>query len=244
MNKKENPWLNIAFNIILPVVILNYASQTVPVLTPLHTLLIALSFPIVYGLLDYINNKHKNLLSIIGVLNTLLTGGFALFTLDGFWFAVKEAAIPFTLGVGVLISLFTNTPLMKWFVHRSSIFRVEVILSRLDSELKKQHYENLIKKSTLYLSCCFFLSSILNFILARRIFKNTLPQNSSLTDHQIMLNEQIADMTWVSFLVIGVPLTVISVWTMWWFMSEVKKLTSLSLEEVMNMEFQKKKETQ
>ena len=240
MNKQENPWLSLVFNIVLPVVILNYASQVSPLLTPFYTLLIALSFPIVYGLLDYINNKHKNLLSIIGVINTLLTGGFALFTLDGFWFAVKEAAIPLALGIGVLISLWTKTPLMKWFIHRSSIFKVDIILSRLDSEFKKQHYETLIKKSTLYLSLCFFLSALLNFVLAIRIFKNTLPQDSSVVDYQTMLNGQIADMTWVSFLVIGVPLTIISVWTMWWFMSEVKKLTSLSIEEIMNTEPQQK----
>ena len=242
MNKKENPWFNLIFNIVLPVVVLNYTSKFFPSLTPLHALLIALSFPTGYGLIDYINNKKKNFLSIIGVINTLLTGGFALFTLDGFWFAVKEASIPLALGIGVLISIWTSTPLMKWMVHRSSIFRVDLILSHLDSEEKRRHYKTLINKSTFYLSLCFFLSAILNFLLASRIFKRTLPPNYSLENHRMMLNEQIADMTWVSFLVIGIPLTVISVWTLWWFISEIKKLTHLSLEEILNTESHNKKQ--
>ena len=236
----QNPWINILFNIALPVVVLNYASNISPLLTPLYTLIIALSFPIVYGLIDYTQNKNKNILSIVGVVNTLLTGGFALFVLDGFWFAVKEAAIPLALAFGVFITIFTKTPLMKWLIHRSSIFKVDLILSRLDSQSKLKSYEKLIKKSTLYIAGCFILSAILNFSLALYIFKNTLPQQASLVDHQNMLNEQIADMTWISFLVIGLPLSLVTVGTMWWLMLKLKELTFLSFEEILNSENLKK----
>ena len=236
----QNPWINILFNIAFPVIILNYASQISPLLTPPYALVIALSFPIIYGLVDYTQNKNKNILSIVGIVNTLLTGGFALFVLDGFWFAVKEAAIPLALGIGVLISIFTKTPLMKWFIHRTSIFKIDLILSRLDSELKVKSYGKLIKKSTFYIAGCFFLSAVLNFALAMYIFKNTLPQKASLVDHQEMLNEQIANMTWISFLVIGLPLSIVTVGTLWWLMAKIKQLTLLSFEEILNTENMKK----
>lgn len=232
MNKNQNPLTSAAFNIVIPVVILNYSSRLFPELHPAFSLCIALSFPLTYGLIDYFkNNKHKNILSIAGVINILLTGGFALFTLEGLWFAVKEAAIPFLIGLGVLWSGFTKKPLMKWVVDKSSLFKTEAIAFQLDSELKKNNYESLLKKSTLYLSCCFFFSTVLNFVLAMRIFKND--SLLSGTAQQNLLNEQIADMTWISFLVIGLPLTLVSGGTLWWFVSRLKKITGLSLEQIL-----------
>ncbi|MDE0151155.1 MAG: hypothetical protein OXK80_01485 [Bdellovibrionales bacterium] len=231
MNKNENPLVSITFNIALPVVILNYSSRLFPDVNPIITLCVALSFPVVYGLTDYFkNNKHKNVLSILGTINILLTGGFALFTLEGVWFAVKEAAIPLLIGCWVLFSGFTDKPLMKWVVDKSSIFQTSDIAFRLDSQLKRQSYKALLKRATLYLSYCFFFSAVLNFIVGIKIFA----QKSVLSDieKQNLLNEQIADMTWISFLVIGLPLTVISGWTLWWFINRLRKLTGLSLEQI------------
>ena len=232
MNKNENPLVSLTFNIVLPVMILNYSSRLFPDLNPIISLCVALSFPVSYGLMDYFkHNKNKNVLSIAGTVNILLTGGFALFTLEGIWFAVKEAAIPFLIGLWVLFSSFTKKSLMKWVVDKSSIFRAEAIAVQLDSQLKKNHYEALLKKATLYLSCCFFFSAFLNFVLAMRIFKNDGLLSGAA--QQNLLNEQIADMTWISFLVIGLPLTVVSGGTLWWFVSRLKKLTELSLEQIL-----------
>ncbi len=232
MNKNENPLISLVFNIAVPVAVLNYSSRLFPHVSPIVSLGAALSFPIFYGLTDYIkNNRHKNILSIVGTVNVLLTGGFALFTLEGVWFAVKEAVIPFLIGLWVLLSSFTDKPLMKWVVHKSSLFQKEAIDFQLDSQLKKNHYEKLLKKSTLYLSVCFFFSAVLNFILGMKIFTN----NSVLSglEQQNALNEQIADMTWISFLVIGLPLTVVSGWTLWWFVSRLQKITGLSLNQIL-----------
>jgi len=232
MNKNENPLISLMFNIALPVVILNYSSRILSGISPGVTLCVALSFPVVYGLIDYFkNNKHKNVLSILGAINILLTGGFALLALEGMWFAVKEAVIPLLIGVWVLFSSFTEKPLMKWVVDKSSIFRTSDITFQLDSQIKRNQYEILLKKATLYLSYCFFFSAFLNFIVGIKIFAH----KSVLSDveKQNLLNEQIADMTWISFLVIGLPLTVISGWTLWWFINHLKKLTGLSLEQIL-----------
>ena len=232
MNKNENPLISLTFNIALPVVILNYSARIFPNVNPIVTLCVALSFPIVYGLIDYFkNNKHKNVLSILGTINILLTGGFALLTLEGLWFAVKEAVIPLLIGLWILYSSFTEKPLMKWVVDKSSVFQTKAIASQLDSQLKRNHYETLLKKATLYLSYCFFFSAVLNFIVGVKIFTNK--HVLSNVEQQNLLNEQIADMTWISFLVIGLPLTVISGWTLWWFINHLKKITGLSLDQIL-----------
>ena len=232
--RKENPFVNLLFNIVLPVVILNYGHKA---LSSMAVLLIALSFPVGYGINDYFKNRHKNPLSIIGTLNVLLSGGFAIFQLEGWWFAVKEAFFPFVFGVWFFWSAFQKNSLMKWVVHRSFIFKPDVITAHLDTDEKKKAYHFILKKSTLYLALCFFFSSVLNFVLAMKIFVWDYPKKIlSFEEHQILINQQIADMTWISFLVIGLPLTVVSGWTLWWFMDQLKKLTSLKLEQILRLE--------
>lgn len=210
--------------------ILNHGHKILP--GSILSLLVAISLPVGYGINDYFrNDKHKNPLSIIGVLNVLLSGGFAIFQWKGYWFAVKEAFFPFVLGVWFLITAFSQKPLMKWVVDR--LFRIEAVELKLNTKEKKQAYLQLLQKSTVYFALCFFFSSILNFTLAMKIFVwDKKIAILSMDENRIMINQQIADMTWISFLVIGLPLTVVSGWTLWWFIHQLKKLTSLKLEQI------------
>ena len=234
--QRENPIISLLFNIVLPVVILNHGHKILSIGSVL-SLLIAISFPVGYGINDYFkNNKHKNPLSIIGTLNVLLSGSFAILQLEGYWFAIKEAFFPFIIGVWFYISSFSRNSLMKWVVYKSFIFQPDVIESKLDNEEKKNIYDQLLKKSTIYFSLCFFLSAVLNFVVAMKIFVlDKAGVILSPVEYQIIINQQIADMTWISFLVIGMPLTIVSGWTLWWFINELKKLTSLKLEEMIRL---------
>ena len=103
--KKENPFLNLGFNIILPVIILNKGQNFISSESaPVYVLLLALSFPFVYGLTDFVRIKKINAVSVIGLVSIALTGGLALMELEGIYFAIKEAAIPLVLafcGMGV-----------------------------------------------------------------------------------------------------------------------------------------------
>ena len=107
---KENAFLNLIFNIALPVFILNKLSKTIG---PLNALILALAFPLAYGAYDLIKRKKVNAFSILGLLNVSLTGGLALMGLNGFWFAVKEAAFPALVGCFVLGSAFTKKPFIE-----------------------------------------------------------------------------------------------------------------------------------
>ena len=102
--KKENPFLNLLANIILPVFILNKTSLFPGENKALLALGVALIFPIGYGLWDLFKNSKTNYFSILGLVNTLITGLFAVFTLGGIWFAIKEAALQACLGMGVYFS--------------------------------------------------------------------------------------------------------------------------------------------
>jgi hypothetical protein len=58
---------------------------------------------------------------------------------------------------------------------------------------------------------------------------------SELTPDQqtTLLNDQIAQMTWMSFLVIGLPLMLFMGFIFWHLVSNLKKMTLLKTEEIL-----------
>lgn len=236
MARQENPLSNIFFNILAPVLILNKMESYLPEVGSVVPLLVALSFPIAYGLRDYFrNNKNKNFLSLFGIVNILLSGGFALFTLEGIWFAVKETAFPLLIGICFLISSWRGKPLMSWLVNKSTIFKTNLIQTNIDTPEKKQIYQQALRTATNWMAYCFFFSAFLNFVLAFKIFVLDFSRPLSVSASSY-LNEKIADMTWVSFLVIGLPLSIVSGCTLWWFVNQIKKITHLKLEDMLNVD--------
>ena len=217
----ENPWLNLILNILLPVAILNKGNQY---LDPKWTLLIALSFPLIYGVQDYIRRKHKNYVSLFGIVNILLTGGLALMKLEGIWFAVKEAMLPLLLGFLVLGSRWTANPAARLIFCNPHVLNMELIEERIAAFGKRLDFDNLIKRTTLWLSFSFLISATLNFVIALYIFRDIDPSLEASAREQI-LNEQIARMTWMGFVVIALPLMVFSGGLVMLFLRKVSRLT-------------------
>src|SRR5690606_26710106 len=97
--KKENILANILLNIIIPTLILTKLSGDQHLGAQL-AVVIALAFPLLYGLRDFIRRRKINLFSALGFISILLTGGISLLKLDPQYIAIKEAAIPGLLGLG------------------------------------------------------------------------------------------------------------------------------------------------
>src|SRR4051794_15136804 len=110
--KSENLLLNLACNIAAPTLILIKFSGE-KYLGPGWGLLVALAFPAAYGLWDFSQRRETNLLSIIGFVSVLLSGGLGLLKVGGLGFAVKDAAMPTVMGIAVLLSLKTKRPLVR-----------------------------------------------------------------------------------------------------------------------------------
>src|SRR4051812_33546953 len=99
--KQENPFINIFCNIVIPTVVLMKFS-TERWLGPLWGLIVALIFPVSYGIYDLVTRKKKNFLSMLGIVSVLCSGGLALAKVGGLWFAVKDALVPTVIGLAVL----------------------------------------------------------------------------------------------------------------------------------------------
>lgn len=232
MNKPENPFFNFLFNLIIPVVLLNKGSLLFGKNSGVLVLLIALAFPVLYGLFDLLKNKRKNIISIFGILNVLFTGGLALYKAQGIWFAVKEAIFPLLIGIFVFISAFTKKNFFEYLTHCSPVFHWNLIEEKIQTFSSVNYLKKLFKKATIMFSLSFFISAVLNFVLAMYIFSE-VDAIAPSAEKEIILNQKIADMTWLGFIVIGLPMTAFAIGIFWWFLKKLSKATHLSIEQIM-----------
>jgi len=228
-NHSENSFSNILFNIIVPVLILNKGTKFG--LTPIQALLIALSFPLGFGLYSLLKEKKVNYISILGLANILVSGILTILALGGIWFALKEAAFPLLIGVFVYFSSFSKSPFFESLFMNPTAFNVTEIDNRLDTPEKENAFESLMKKSTQWLSLSFVLSAVLNFGLAYYIFK-PLPDFMSETEKQDLLNQQLGQMTMYSMAVILIPMMIFVGLILYFAFKKTTQITGLSMDEL------------
>ena len=103
-------------------------------------------------------------------MNICLTGGLAVMGLHGSWFAIKDASLPLVLGLLTLGSAWTDSPAARLMFCNPQVLDLDTVDARLDERGTRPGFLNLLKSTTLWLSVSFFISAVLNFFLALRIF--------------------------------------------------------------------------
>jgi hypothetical protein len=163
--KAENLWLNLGFNAVAPALVLSFLSDSRR-LGPTLALLLALAFPLGYGIWDLRQRRTWNLFSVIGVVGTLLTGGLGLLKMSGFWFAVKEAAVPVVLGAAIPLSLRTSQPLVRTLLYNDQVLNTERIQQALVEKNHLRHFDALLAWASWVLGLALLASAAVNFLLA------------------------------------------------------------------------------
>ncbi|MCZ6674412.1 MAG: MFS transporter [Verrucomicrobia bacterium] len=225
--KRENLLLSIAFNIVIPLLVLTQLSSP-DKLGPVVALVVGLSFPLGYGIWDLLNRKQINYISILGLISVGLSGTFGLVEVDPYWLAVKEASIPFAIGIMVLVTFRTKRPLIKTFLYNPQILNTEVIDQKLEEFNARQAFDKVFAFCNWLLVFSFALSAALNFFLAR-IIVTTHP-----ADNLAEFNAELGKMNALSWPVIAIPSTVIMMIALWKLISSLGNLTGLKLEEMMH----------
>lgn len=221
--KKESLLFNVLFSLVLPALTLSKLSSPER-LGPVLALVVALAFPIGYGILDFVRRRQANFIAIIGFVGTLLTGGLGLLQANLFWFAVKEAAVPTVIGAAVLLSLKTKRPLVHTFLYNDQVIDVPRVDAALAARGTRPQFERLLVTSSYLLAFSFLISAILNFVLARYLL--TSPPGTP------EFNDQLSRMLWLSWPVIVVPSTVVTIVALWRLLGGLQRLTGLGLEEL------------
>ena len=221
-SSKPNPLIEILITLIIPSVILMKLSGDES-LGAVNALLLALSFPLFWGVREFIVRRKLNLFATLGLVSILLTGGIGLLQLDTQWLAIKEAAIPGLIGVAVMVSAQTRYPLVQVLLYTPALMNVELIQQSLDERGNRQAFENSLKNATRMLGGSFFFSSAMNYFLATWIV--TSPSGSAA------FNEELGRLTLMSYPMIAVPSMLIMMAVMYYLVRSIRTLAGLKLAE-------------
>ena len=221
--KKESLLLNLVLNIVIPTVILTKFSGE-DALGVRNGIIVALSFPIIYGLLDLRRAKKVNIFSVIAIVSILLTGGISLLELDPKYIAIKEAAIPSILGIITIGSLFTPYPILKVVLFNDKLVRVERVNQALAQHDNEAAFTKSFRVASYIFASSFGLSAILNYALARYIVVS--PPGTE------EFNAELGRMTALSFPVIAVPSMLLSIAALFYLYRKITQLTHLTLEDI------------
>lgn len=225
--KRENMWVNLGFNIILPMLLLSKGDKWLSFLPPWGVLVVALAFPIGYFIYDLQSRKKANGFSIIGFISVLLTGGIGLLKLSPMVFAIKETTVPLIFGFAVVASLKTKKPLIKMMLYNPSIMDVDKVDAALDTPEKKSAFDRLMVTCTWIFAASFLVSATLNFFITRVIV--TTDPNID----QAAFNAEIGKQSLITWIVLTIATLPLMVAAMWKLFKGIKELTGYGLEDVM-----------
>lgn len=86
-----------------------------------YAYILAALIPVGYVAWDLIVNKNVSPVALIGGAGAVFTGALAFWFVDGFWYAIKDSARSYLIGLFFLISAATPVPLFKVFMDTLSI---------------------------------------------------------------------------------------------------------------------------
>ena len=164
--------------------------------------------------------------SVLGIVSVILTGGISLLKLPAEYIAIKEATIPALIGIAVLVTQFGKKPLVKMLILNDQIINWENLNRALDEKGKQAEFKRKIAISSYIVASSFFLSSVLNYVLAKMILVSE-PGTTAYT-------EELGRMTMLSYPVIVIPSMILLVTALWYLFSQIGKITGEDLDNFLN----------
>ena len=228
-HKKPSPLIEILVNVVVPSLILMKLSGPERLGT-VNALVLALAFPILYGGYDLIRNRKVNYIAILGLVSVLLTGGIGLFKLDVKWLAIKEASIPALIGIAVIVTGFTRSPLVKKLIFNPLIMATEKVEAMLVASQSQDTFDQKLRFANHCLAGTFVFSAIMNYVLAKVIVRSDAGT--------VAFNEELGKMTFLSYPMIAIPSMLMLFAIMWYVVRTIKKLTGLNLEQIFDKDSQ------
>lgn len=220
---KPRPFVDLLVSIVIPSVILMKFSGDAH-LGPHQALIVALAFPLGWGLFELVRYRKYNFIAMLGVVSVFLTGGIGLMELDPKWLAVKEAAVPGVIGLAVLFSTRTRYPLIRTMVYNEKVLNVKRIDERLRERGLVALFEKRLLMATYFLAGTFFFSSVMNYIVAKWIVVSPAGTEA--------FNAELGRMTLVSYPMIAIPSMLMMFAIIFYLWRTIHGLTGLKMEEI------------
>jgi hypothetical protein len=229
--KPENLWLNLIFNVALPTAIQSWGSGD-KAFGPKWGLIVALLFPLSYGVYDFVVRRRFNFISILGFVSVLITGGFGLLKLDVFWFAVKDGVLPLLIGAAIFLSIRTKAPLVKEMLYNPQVIDIDRVDAALTARGEQEGFERLLRQASYLLTVAMLLSAVLNYSFARYIIRS--PSGTEA------FNRELAKMHWISLAGLSLPVMAMMMYALWRLLGGLQTITGLTLDEILRQPQEKK----
>ncbi|CAN5736958.1 MFS transporter [soil metagenome] len=221
-----NPLIEIVLTIILPSLVMDQFSKPES-LGPLGALVVGLLFPVGFGLWCWWTKAGWNMLSILGFITVLLSGGLGLLQLDAFWFAIKESAMLVMLGLAFPITHSLGKPLINALVLQPQLINLKSLDSALDSPEKQNDFNRTMFRASWGMGLGMIGSSVGNFFLALYLLKEKEPGSEAFV-------KGISRLNWASSIVIGALLMIIMLFVCIWLLRQIQRITGLEKHDLLN----------
>lgn len=209
--------------ILIPTLILKKMSGA-DSLGPILAFVLAISLPLGMAIYEMVTQKKIGFVAALGFISILLTGGIGLLKLPKEYIAYKEALIPSAFALACIISNYTSKPLVRLFLYNDTIMDTGRVAKELHNRGQTAAFDASMKKATLMLSGSFVMSAILNFVLAKTIIVSNTGSEA--------FNSELGTMNLLSYPVIVVPCMIVTIYTLFYVMRNIKELTGLKMEQV------------
>ena len=219
--KRTDILFNLFFNVLIPSFIMIKLSSR-DYLGETYGLILALLFPLTYGLHDWRSNKNINFFSSLGIISILITGVIGLAELDRKWMIAKETGIPLIFGLVVLFAQLMNRSVMYLFFDQ--VLDLEKVKLGFILHDDRKTFKKLMAYSSYMIAGTFFLSAVLNFFLAIFVLRGE-PGTVEFT-------ESLGRMTALSFPIIAIPTTIMLMGIVLYMLRTILKKTDLSMEKI------------
>ena len=217
MDKATKSLLNVLLSVLAPVLILDNCSATGDKLWHLGTtwaMVVALALPIGCGIYSLVTERKIEAMTAFGLLGTILTGIVTIYANTGdalairpdtpWWYAAKEAIIALLLAGAMLVSGGREGSLLRACVYSDALFDIRRIENTVQEKGLSNGYNSILSRAALMTAGSLLLSAIMNFGLAL-YFLLPVPDMPAAEQAE-QYNYAVSKMTWMGYLIIGVPL--------------------------------------
>ena len=189
-------------------------------------LVAALSLPLAVAIYEFITLRKIGFVAALGFISILLTGGIGLLKLPSEYIAIKEALIPGVIAIATVVSTYTKYPLIRTFLYNDMIMDVDKVSQRLERNGREQEFDKMMVRATWMLASSFILSAVLNFVLAKWIVVSPSGTPAFLSE--------LGTMNLMSYPVIVLPCMVVTIFTLFYVIRNITKITGLRLEDIVH----------
>lgn len=212
--------LQLLLTFVLPIIVLmRFSGPTA--LGQVKSLLLALSFPIVYEVFRAAKHRKISGLSLISIGGILVTGGLSLLKLSATWLALRRSMPYVCIAAGILIAQSVGYPLAQ--KAAAQILDLDKITKAIKNP--KKVLEPLFRKCAYLASGLFALVAVSAYVLTKIVV--TAPLDST------QFNQQYAQLRLLSIPFITLPLLVGFIAIVWYLVSCLEKASGLEVEEFM-----------